>query len=459
MPEKESSTSPEDTFRKIEAEFAARPDHQPVEMVSPLIEMPSELEFAQMTAEREAREKVLQTQRASEHKAWRERERREAWKKRMKKVMAATAIIVTFKSGGLMDMAGDEFSDAGHVAADAVPEPKLEDFLAGEPGEEVDGILYEEYPQEARDEWAAEAASEFKEVEEARQTVIDLFDRVDNEGYDNLKTEVNEYRETHPDLFVDDAAIEAAHEAIDSADTNKDVLSALGEFMGFYGAEVGFNNDRSFDERQSSVKEIANAFVDVYSALPKDFIELAQVTKLTVSDKAVVDSHGEVGTEMGSYNSLGAINIVADSTLFKAMISVESFLQRSDASYQGIIAHELGHALDEQLAVGVELPDDIRVDLELEDDESTPIVPFIEQIGRGIINRPEAPSVYAKSEQGEFNAELLSGLLSDRSDGLATTDEWRKFGSASNKAMIQMLVDLERAYPGIAKILIANRVN
>lgn len=458
MAEKASGSHHEAAFRAIEAEFAARPDHQPIEIAPPLIAMPTEIEFAQMTAQREAREQAEKAQREKAHKEWRERERRETWKGRMKKVMAATAIVMTFKSGGLMDMVGDEFSDAGQVAADAVSEPQTEDYAVSRPGDTLDGIPYEEFSQEVRDEWAAEAEAKVEAVEKARQTVIDLFERVDDEGYDGLVAEVSEYKATHPEIFIDKASVEAAHEKIDSAGTNEEIIEALDDFMDFYGSEVAFHGE-SFDDKQGSVNEIANAFVDVYSALPKDFIELAKVSKITISDEAVVEADGTVGHELGRYSTSGEINIVASSKLFNAMMSVEGFLQRTDMSYQGVIAHELGHALNEQLGVGATLPEDEKIDLEVTGDEKTPVVPFIEHIGRGIINRPEAPSVYAKSEQEEFNAEILSGVLSDRSGGLATTDEWRKFGSESNKAMIASLVDLEQAYPGIAKILIANRVS
>lgn len=448
MPNPESHPS-DDTFREIEAEFHARPDYQPVETAPPLVTMPSEVEFAQLAAEREARESAELETRIAAHKEWLEREKRQKWKSRMKKAMAVVALTASVKSGGFIDMAGDQFSDAGRVAAHAVEAPNLADHL---PQDEIDGIAFEDYPQTAQDEMTAEAHATVENIEQARNTVIELFETADQDGYDRIVQEVAEHRTAHPELFMDKSRVEASIESIEKASSNEDTIQTLQEFMNFYEIEAGFHDQHQFDDRQGEVKEIARAYVDVFSVLPKDFIALSKLERVTISNKSITghNTEGE-GGEMGVYRPHeNVINVVAVGKVLDAVMPVEGFLQRTDYSYQGVVAHELGHALDEQLPVEVSLPEGEQV-------EGVSAAAFFEHIARGVINRPEAPSVYARSADEEFSAELKSGVLSDRSDGLASTDEWRKFGSESNKAMIATLVKLERAYPGIAKILIANR--
>lgn len=448
MPNPESQPS-HDTFREIEAEFHTRPDYRPVETTPPLITMPSEVEFAQLAAEREAREAAEREKRIAAHKEWLEREKRQKWKNRMKKAMAVVALTASVKSGGFIDMAGDQFSDAGRVAAEAVEAPSLADHL---PQDEVDGIAFEDYPQAAQDEMTAEAHATVENIEQARNTVIELFETADRDGYDGIVREVAEHRAAHPELFMDQNQVEAVTENIENASSNEDAIQILQEFMNFYGIEAGFHDQHQFDDRQGEVKEIARAYVDVFSVLPKDFIALSKLEQVTVSNKPVTTHATDGGgSEMGVYRpNENVINVVAVGKVLNAVMPVEGFLQRTDYSYQGVVAHELGHAFDEQLPVEVSQPEGEQV-------EGVSAATFLEHMARGVINRPEAPSVYAHSADEEYSAELKSGVLSDRSDGLASTDEWRKFGSESNKAMIATLVKFERVYPGIAKILIANR--
>lgn len=448
MPHPDSSSFSTDSFDEIEAEFRARPEYATAEAEPLLITMPDEITFQKMAAEREAREAAEQERRTLATKEWLEKQKREKRVSRLKKAMAVTAAVLSVKSGGLVDMVGDQFSDAGHVVTDAVKEPVMSDYLP----DRMDGIDFEDYSEDAQDEMRAEAQESMERDGQARDTVIELFEAADQRGYDGLIAEVAEQRAAHPELYIGGEKIREVIESIEDSNSNQDTLKTLGDFLDYYGMKAGFYDDREFEDRGDEVKGIARAWVDVLSVLPKDFVALTEVAQVTISDEAVSGLAGE-GSEMGSYDpDHNGINIVAKSGLMGALAPVEGFLQRSDFSHQGIIAHELGHALHDRLPmpIGVYLPEDEEVDL---------VSPgtIAEHIGRGIINRPEAPSIYAHTSQEEYVAELLSGLLSDRSDGLASTDEWRKFGSPSNKAMIQALTRLEVQYPGIAKVLVANR--
>lgn len=446
MPHSENAPFSDNTLREIEADFHARPDYARVETAPAMITMPSELEFQQQAAEREAREAAERERRSLATKEWLEREKRQKRKSRLKKAMAVAAVVMTFKSGGFIDMAGDQFSDAGRVASEAIETPKTSDYLS----DSVDGIDFEEYPEAAQADMRAEAHEEMQRDERVREAIIGLFETVDSDGYEGVKAEVAAERSAHPELFMSEERLNAVVDNIENAGSNSDTLESLGEFLAFYGIETGFRDDQKFEGREGEVKEIARAWVDVLSVLPKDFVALAELERVTISDEAVSGQDGH-GSEMGTYTpDSNEINIVAKSRLLNAMAPAEGFLQRSDFSYEGVIAHEFGHALDERMPIGASLEEGEEMD-------TMSVKAIAEHIGRGIINRPEAPSIYAHSSDQEYAAELLSGVLSDRSDGLATTDEWRKFGSTSNKKMIDMLAQLEAVRPGIAKILIANR--
>lgn len=446
MPHPETTPLSDDKLRAIEAEFHARPDYTPTQSSPALITMPSELEFQRRAAEREAREVVEQERRAVATREWLEQQKREKRNGRLKKAMAVAAVVLAFKSGGAVDMAGDHFSDAGSVASEAVPVPHLDDYLP----DRMDNISFEDYSSEAQDEMKAEAEESMERDARARDTVIDLFEAVDKAGYDELKVEVAKERAEHPELYMSEERTKQIIENIENSDSNNDAIKVLDEFLDFYGIEAGFRDDRAFDDQAEEVREITRAWVDVLGGLPKDFVALSQVERVTISHTPVTDL-SESGTEMGTYShDSNKINLVAMSKLMNVTAPVEGFLERSDFTYQGVIAHELGHALDEQLPIGAPLPENEQAD--------APSVGLVlEHIGRGIVNRPEAPSLYAHTSDEEYSAELLSGVLSDRSDGLASTDEWRKFSSTSNKKMINMLAQLEALRPGIAKILIANR--
>jgi hypothetical protein len=143
--------------------------------------------------------------------------------------------------------------------------------------------------------------------------------------------------------------------------------------------------------------------------------------------------------------------MVVRSRFMDAASKLESALDGDDYGYQSLVAHELGHALDEHEMLYAQLDQDAT-----EEDISGKAMFVL--AGQNVINRPDYLSAYSRTSSNEHTAEVLSGVLSDRDNGLATTDEWRRFGSRANKSMIDMLAQLEAIRPGIAKILISNRL-
>lgn len=436
-----------DTFRSLEDDFAARPDHRRPGNARPPRFPASEVKRSPTSGEQHADEAAAAERRAAQVKEWYEQQKRMAWKDRMKKVMAVTALLATVKGGGFIDMAGDAMSDAGDVTAGVIERAELD-----VPGV-LDGVKLEDYPEASQKEIVAEQTEAVERYNVARETIVDLFRQIDSQGTSQVVAEVGYERSQHPELFATSEVVDSTREAIDSAATNKAALMAFSGFMNTYDIKAGFY-DTPFEDKQDETKKILNAYIDVFSVLPKDFIQLARLERVTVSNASHTAQPGNY-PEAGSYSEYdSSIDVVVPGNVELAMMPVGEFLAQEDGSYQGVIAHELGHALDAQLILTSDLDENETVE-----SDTTDASTFFSQIGENVINRPNHISYYSHTSKDEHTAELLSGLLSDRSNGLASPDEWRRFGSGANKAMIRMLVDLEIKRPGIAKILLANRAS
>jgi hypothetical protein len=317
----------------------------------------------------------------------------------------------------------------------------------------MDGIAFEDYSPEVQAEYIANENARVDLENEARTTVIDLFSRADKEGYQSILAEAVSEKQANPENYASEALIEQTKETIDAAKTNDAAITALDTLMRFYDISAGYF-DAPFADRHDELKEAARAYVDVFSVLPKDFIAKAGLNSVTVSTTAITSASGR-GVEGGSYSpSEGSINIVVRGNLFNVAASAGSKLEGDDYSYRAMVGHELGHALSEHQSLGAYLEQDELISTESETDA----VAFFGQIGLNHLSIPNHMSMYGRSSSEENTAEVLSGVLSDRSNGLATVDEWRQFGSGANKSMIDMLSQLENIQPGIAKILIANRL-
>ncbi len=408
--------------------------------------MPSREEFAAMAQIRTAEETV----RKAEIADWRKAEKRKQWKGRMKKVMAATALLATVKTGGFMDMAADPFHDAGATAKSAI------EITPVTIPDDMDGIAFEDYSPKVQAEYMADETARVERSTEVENTIVSLFERADSDGYREILAEVAAEKQANPELYASEESATAAKEAIGEAPTNDAALEALGTFMGEYGITAGYGEDVKFEDNQSGVKKALTAYVDVFAPLPKDFIALAKLKAVTVSDKAQISQDSHFGTEAGSYSANdGIINIVTHGALVRTALKIEGLTTGDDYRYQTVVAHELGHAMSEQLPIGSHLDEGDMVDMT----DKTDAGAYFGQIAKNHIDRPSHMSLYGRTSSDENTAEVLSGLLSDSTNGLATTDETRRFGSGANKSMIDMLAQLEEQRPGIAKILIANRLS
>ncbi|HRJ91418.1 MAG TPA: hypothetical protein PLU21_04400, partial [Candidatus Saccharibacteria bacterium] len=157
-------------------------------------------------------------------------------------------------------------------------------------------------------------------------------------------------------------------------------------------------------------------------------------------------------TKAGEYSSGDkSITIIPySSAAFKAATYLQQWAGDGNVSYESIIAHELGHAFEEN-GIGIQ---QIPEGGQTTDVTATAIG---EQVGRHVIGLPEVPSMYSRTSSEEFSAELSSGILSDTPNGLADVNSTREFSSKLNKYELNQLVEYEKAYPGIALLLVANR--
>lgn len=410
------------------------------------IRLPTPEEVAIMRAESEMKAAEDQAAADIRHEAFK-KERRTS---RIKKVLAVAALFATVKSGGLIDIAADPFSDAGKVAAGAI------DVAPITVPDELDGIAFEDFSKKAQREMTESAQADHDKELEAESTVVSLFERADAEGYDGIVSEVASDKAAHPESYADDDATRTAFERLDSSETNEQSISALDSFMHEFGMTADFHNGDRFDDRHDQVRDAAKAYVSVFSTLPKDLIALSKLESVTISNEGITADQSHVGAEGGAFTGT-SINLTALNAYMDTVAPVESRLQFDDLGYEKAVAHELGHALDHSLNLSAPLAED---EIVVEGD-SLSDMDFLARgasMVRGAVNYPEYLSTYGRYSTVENTAEVLAGVVSNRLNGLAKVTETRKFTSPANEAMIDMLAQLEKARPGIAKILIANRV-
>jgi len=241
----------------------------------------------------------------------------------------------------------------------------------------------------------------------------------------------------------------AAYQRVDESHSNQEAVNALGSITQFYGIEAEI--DASFDGKEDEVKDMAKAYIKVFTNLPRDFIQKAAVKRVRMAEPFVQSSDSGM-TKAGEYSSGDkSITIIPySSAAFKAATYLQQWAGDGNVSYESIIAHELGHAFEEN-GIGIQ---QIPEGGQTTDVTATAIG---EQVGRHVIGLPEVPSMYSRTSSEEFSAELSSGILSDTPNGLADVNSTREFSSKLNKYELNQLVEYEKAYPGIALLLVANR--
>ncbi len=452
----------------IQSEFGSRVEHDEVSwkpgdpMLTDEAVRASQKYFARMVAKQQAQERIEAGQRQTLY----EKEKKASRLLKVKKFFAVLALSAAgygiFAPGvGAVDRVGAVMTDAEDTAEIAIVNPQdgLDDLY--------DSPLFSDMtPEEIQRSIAETNAEQVR----ARSIVINLIKEVDEKGYGSLVERVNVQKQNYPDVFVPKADIDAARAAIESASSNNEVVHALNEFMRYYDITASFANGE-FTEKNGQVKNVANAYIDVFSQLPRDFIALAKLKEVTIAAEGHTsdDTHGIEGGSYEAYD--GKINVVALSRAFELLAAPDEIIRGEDFSFGAVVAHELGHAIVHNYKAPVKngygtgeelhvhLPESQKLDVVSEDSDPFKIIyeGYIEGGMRTLAQRPEVPSLYSRSSNSEYQAELLSGLLSNKDGGLASVNEWRRFGSESNKAMLQVLADLEQLRPGIAEIIVANR--
>ncbi len=379
-----------------------------------LIKMPSKEQQAVDREARLAKEAGFRAEIQAKYLKDKQERKRRRVKTGMKAVFAATILATAIKSGGLIDLSGDGFVGAGDVAAEAIDDNVNSD---------------------------------------AESTVVNLFDRIDAEGYDGIVAEVEADKLAHGDSYASSDLIEATKRSIKEADSNTEALAALDTFMGEYGITAEFI-DQPFNDKSDQFKQALDAYVDVFSVLPKELIAMSKLKTVMISSESSFN-HSADGTFHGGtyYPDDNLIELVVRTDKTDATKEFGDIFTGNDSGYHSTVAHELGHALDEQLKLRSRLDEsDITFDKDEKNAASN------DMVWQHLIDRPDHISTYSLTSTDEHTAEVLSGLLSDSSHGLAAVEQTRRFTAGANAYALDMLAQLEEAHPGIAKILIANRM-
>lgn len=340
-------------------------------------------------------------------------------------VLAATLAYLSVKGGGAVDMVHDFSTQARTVAESAIPDPH---------------------------QYLSDDDPSLPEAIRARNEVIKLIDRVDREGYGGIRQEVDEERANDINNYPSDEFIEESRHTIDNSATPQEVAEALNAFMQFYGVSASLAQERQFNgEGPRESKKIAEAYIEVFSNLPKKLIDQSGLKEVTIS----MGPQSSMKDDWATYHKAeNRINIVQIDWLKRVAVSASNYLDGSSFSYPAAVAHELGHAL--HYKAGGLINETWNTNFK---PDKSDMITQLEQIGRNTIAYPDAPSIYGKTSSIERTAELISGVLTDRRGGLVSVDESRRFKSPLNRAILSVLASLEQQCPGIAKTLLADRVS
>lgn len=424
--------------------------HQPNAAKKWTIEYQSDREN-ERGAQLKVAENVTLRSRADELKEMQSNERREKRKKWLKRAIGAGALYFTLVPGGVIDSVADQFTGTEQTveAAIEIYEPNSLYTLDSE----IDGIFIKDMsdPQATLAELNRQALAEWERTQAAGDAVNTSLNKLDEHNYQAILDSAMEYRDAHKNEFMDSDASAELFQLLESAQTKQEVLDALQPLGAFYGYEFVASDSIAFDALQNTAVQVADGLI----ILPKNF-----------TDKAVLESiHFETPEEIneGSPDSRAAyyspsnkaIHLGSSNAFMSTLKDMTSTMPGAAGGFdaQSIFLHEFAHALSDGTGkVGV-------ADYERVDGAGTAPTIIEDIFLGGILSSPQVISNYARSSGEESLAENLSGILSDRQDGLAHPDRVRTFMSPANQTMIRGLVSLEMADPGFANYLIAQNDN
>ena len=389
------------------------------------------------------------------------------------------------QSGGAIDKVAAPFIDAEAVVYEAGEALSPTITSGGKPSEYVqrqleeakktgkevtiDGIPLSRFSlreQEAylRGETPAseEQIIEDQAIKEATDRVANLIDMVDKGDYASVIAASKQFEETH--TFIGEERLNKTLEALNKAQNNDEIIKILQEHMAFYSIEVGtaeadikgYSEKFSDGTSTNDARRVAISIVKTFGSYPTELTDLIELKGIDIGNSD--------GLVFGVYDGADTITMPTHTLLAEAATAVAEVSNGNDIYLEGSLPHELGHALDGAIHTKLDTgaPVSNTNSYTGNSNSKSDFIDYLKWnfrfLGNPIFGRA-APSGYALSDKGENFAETWRGLSTSTNDGMVRPDEVRHYTAEGMRGELQLLIWLERQFPGYAASLIAHNRN
>jgi len=352
----------------------------------------------------------------------RKRQNRNKW---IRRAVGVAAIYATLTPGGLIDIAHNSI-----VGTQATVQTSVQGFTP-----ETD---------------SPESIAEWAKIQTAGMAVEQTMEDLDVHQYQSVLDRAAEFKVEHAAEFLSANAIDETFDQIETAQTKEEVVAALADVSAFYGYSFEVSDAVSLDASKNTAGEIVKSLTILPTSLTNQ--AALKTIMLQTMEEVAGDDAGSDHELVGRYRSgEESIRIGSVDTLGSVLKQVSTTIPGSYGGYTvgSVFMHEFSHALNEGSSLGVA---DERAQVG-EDRKAANIIEDI--VVGGVLDSPQFMSTYARASTEESIAENLSGIFTDRSDGLAHPDESRSYTSPANVLALMNLVQLEANTPGLADYLVA----
>jgi len=352
----------------------------------------------------------------------RKRKNRNKW---IRRAVGVAAIYATLTPGGLVDIAHNSI-----VGTQATVQTAVQGFTP-----ETD---------------SPESIAEWAKIQTAGMAVEQTMEDLDIHQYQSVLDRAAEFKVEHAAEFLSANVIDETLDQIGTAQTKEEVVAALADVSAFYGYSFEVSDAVSLDASKNTAGEIVKSLTILPTSLTNQ--AALKTIMLQTMEEVAGDDAGSDHELVGRYRSgEESIRIGSVDTLGSVLKQVSTTIPGSYAGYTvgSVFMHEFSHALNEGSSLGV-------ADERAQVGEDRKAANIIEDIAvGGVLDSPQFMSTYARASTEESIAENLSGIFTDRSDGLAHPDESRSYTSPANVLALMNLVQLEANTPGLADYLVA----
>ena len=373
---------------------------------------------------------------------------------------------------GLIDRAADQFIDGGDATEQMLEENQVgigetmrelldsdSSDLGGLQGDSAYNQFREMSPKELKsheesfvkiaqskgDRSTLSTLEEEHQYDEAGKEVANIFQEIDDGNTDAINGRAHEALAVNPNAFMTDAEFNKTIEAIDSAQSSKDLLAAVQKAFDARGKTFDISQ---LGEDIGGAKHIAKDVLNLWYGLPTDFVKNDMYLRIiqVVPDKA----DGLLKIEAAHYEPNEQKIVMRDNWYIKLGTSLQG-----DSSLEST-AHEMGHATDNGKVPTVldkgTGPGKVALHL------------LNYTLGTGLQDREsmyailgDDPKFVPDGREGEeARAETFAATISGHID---SPDSVRQFNSDANKERLKIVQMLERNYPGAASVLMSRTMD